>query len=158
MRHHDVELAILDKVLLDVHHVGVLQLLHHLDLVANLVDGDLVVLGCGARGGLHDLDGVFLARGLVHRAPHHRVPAGSEHRLHIVNVLDPAQVFDARLRELYPLPEDDEDYVPEGDEAMAEAEFEVADGETVETETDAVAESEPASESEDAASDDEVAR
>ena len=100
VRHHDVELAVLDKVLFDVHHVGVLQFFHHLDLVANLVDGDLAVLGCGARGGLHDFDGVFLARGLVHRAPHHRVPAGSEHRLHIVNVLDPARVFDARLREL----------------------------------------------------------
>ena len=65
---------------------------------------------------------------------------------------------DARLRELYPLPEDDEDYVPEGEEGMVEAEGEVADGEPVETEVEAVAVSEPAAESEDAASDDEVAR
>ena len=65
---------------------------------------------------------------------------------------------DARLRELYPLPEDDEDYVPEGEEGMVEAEGEVVDGEPVETEVEAVAVSEPAAESEDAASDDEVAR
>ena len=65
---------------------------------------------------------------------------------------------DARLRELYPLPEDDEDYVPEGEEGMAEAEGEVADREQpVETEGGG-RRAGRAAESEDAASDDEVAR
>mmetsp|Transcript_8346 Transcript_8346/g.30791 ORF Transcript_8346/g.30791 Transcript_8346/m.30791 type:complete len:378 (+) Transcript_8346:661-1794(+) len=72
--HDDVHVAVLVEVLLGAHYVLVLDHLHQLDLVVDLLQRLEAVL-FALLGHLHDLDGEHLARGTVNGLPHHREAA-----------------------------------------------------------------------------------